>query len=276
MKWEGAIAKALEMAVWALAPVAALGAHQAVRQKVLFLHRYQLVLANADDRTLWTDSIWRLVQLAWEQVQSNARACGVDGISVAHFEKDSQARLLAVKEHLKQGSCQPKPVRRVYIPKPGCSEPERSGDSQPQAARRKSEAKQKRPLGIPTVTDRVVQTATKMVIEPIDRGYGAAQSTLRVPRLPVLARQDQRAHTPVHPSQKHEENEGDAQAVYAAHQQAEHERDSASDAAQAGGVLQLLQARRRRLTDGDGQMGENAFAQHPAQTRLTPWQGTRT
>gem|GEM_PF-3275653 len=62
MKWEGAIARALEMAVWALAPVAALGAHQAVRQKVLFLHRYQLVLANADDRTLWTDSIWRLVE----------------------------------------------------------------------------------------------------------------------------------------------------------------------------------------------------------------------
>jgi len=104
----------------------------------------------------------------------------------------------------------------------------------------------------------------------------AVQSTLRVPRLPVLARQDQRAHTPVHPSQKHEENEGDAQAVYAEHQRAEHERDSASAAAQAGGVLQLLQARRRRLTDGDGQMGENAFAQHPAQTRRTPWQGTRT
>lgn len=89
----------------------------------------------------------RTLQLAWEQVQSNAGACGVDGISVAHFEKDSQARLLAVKEHLKQGRYQPKPVRRVYIPKPGSSE--------------------KRPLGIPTVTDRVVQTATKMVIEPV-------------------------------------------------------------------------------------------------------------
>ena len=89
----------------------------------------------------------RTLQLAWEQVQSNAGACGVDGISVAHFGKDSQTRLLAVKEHLKQGRYQPKPVRRVYIPKPGSSE--------------------KRPLGIPTVTDRVVQTATKMVIEPI-------------------------------------------------------------------------------------------------------------
>ncbi len=89
----------------------------------------------------------RTLQLAWEQVQSNAGACGVDGISVAHFEKDSHKRLLAVKEHLIKGSYQPKPVRRVYIPKPGSSE--------------------KRPLGIPTVTDRVVQTAVKMVIEPI-------------------------------------------------------------------------------------------------------------
>lgn len=89
----------------------------------------------------------RTLQLAWEAVQSNAGACGVDGITVAHFAKDSQARLLAVKEHLKQGSYQPKPVKRVYIPKPGSSE--------------------RRPLGIPTVTDRVVQTALKMVIEPV-------------------------------------------------------------------------------------------------------------
>lgn len=89
----------------------------------------------------------RTLQLAWEQVKSNAGACGVDGITVARFEKDSQTRLLAVKEHLKQGSYQPKPVKRVYIPKPGSSE--------------------KRPLGMPTVTDRVVQTAVKMVIEPV-------------------------------------------------------------------------------------------------------------
>lgn len=89
----------------------------------------------------------RTLQLAWEQVQSNAGACGVDCMTVAHFAKDSQTRLLAVKEHLTKGSYQSKPVRRVYIPKPGSSE--------------------KRPLGIPTVTDRIVQTAVKMVIEPI-------------------------------------------------------------------------------------------------------------
>ena len=89
----------------------------------------------------------RTLELAWAKVQSNAGACGVDGITVSHFAKDSQSRLLVVKEHLKQGTYQPKPVKRVMIPKPGSSE--------------------KRPLGIPTVRDRVVQTAARMAIEPI-------------------------------------------------------------------------------------------------------------
>lgn len=89
----------------------------------------------------------RTLQLAWERVQRNAGACGVDCMTVGHFEKDSQSRLLAVKEHLKSGTYQPKPVKRVQIPKLGSNE--------------------KRPLGIPTVTDRVVQAAVKMVIEPI-------------------------------------------------------------------------------------------------------------
>jgi RNA-directed DNA polymerase len=89
----------------------------------------------------------RTLQLAWEKVQFNAGACGVDGITVGHFAKDSQSRLLAVKEHLRAGTYQPKPVKRVMIPKLGSSE--------------------KRPLGIPTVTDRIVQTATRMAIEPI-------------------------------------------------------------------------------------------------------------
>jgi RNA-directed DNA polymerase len=84
---------------------------------------------------------------AWEKVLFNAGACGVDGITVGRFEKDSQSRLLDVKEHLKKGSYQPKPVKRVYIEKAGSAE--------------------KRPLGIPTVRDRVVQSAIRLVIEPI-------------------------------------------------------------------------------------------------------------
>jgi RNA-directed DNA polymerase len=71
----------------------------------------------------------------------------VDGITIGHFEQNSQSRLLAVNEHLKKGTYQPKPVKRVWIDKPGSAE--------------------KRPLGIPTVTDRIVQTAMRMVIEPI-------------------------------------------------------------------------------------------------------------
>jgi RNA-directed DNA polymerase len=89
----------------------------------------------------------RTLARAWEKVRSNAGACGVDGITVEHFLKDSHHRLLDVKEHLKEGTYQPKPVKRTYIKKPG--------------------SKEKRPLGIPTVRDRVVQSAVRMVIEPI-------------------------------------------------------------------------------------------------------------
>ncbi len=89
----------------------------------------------------------RTLGIAWKKVLANAGACGVDGITVRHFSKDSQSRLLAVNEQLREGRYRPKPIRRVYIPKPGSSE--------------------QRPLGIPTVTDRVVQSALKIVIEPI-------------------------------------------------------------------------------------------------------------
>lgn len=89
----------------------------------------------------------RTLELAWEKVKSNAGACGVDGITIARFAKDSPSRLLAVKEQIERGDYQPKPVKRVWIEKPGSAE--------------------KRPLGIPTVTDRVVQAAVRMVIEPI-------------------------------------------------------------------------------------------------------------
>ena len=44
----------------------------------------------------------RTLGIAWEKVRSNAGACGVDGISVAYFEKDSQSRLLAVRECLRR------------------------------------------------------------------------------------------------------------------------------------------------------------------------------
>ncbi len=92
----------------------------------------------------------RTLSLAWQKVKSNVPLWrdGVDGITEDRFEKDSEARLLAVKEHLKSGTYQPKSVKRKRIPKTG------------------SKGKT-RPLGIPTVTDRVVQQAVRMVLEPI-------------------------------------------------------------------------------------------------------------
>ena len=90
----------------------------------------------------------RTLQLAWGKVLSNAGAWRAWTASRWDApKKDSQIRLLAVKEQLKKSTYQPKPVKRVWIPKPGSAE--------------------KRPLGIPTVTDRVVQTALRMAIEPI-------------------------------------------------------------------------------------------------------------
>jgi hypothetical protein len=47
------------------------------------------------------------LQRAWEKVRRNAGACGVDGITIGHFEQNSQNRLLAVKEHLSKGTYQP-------------------------------------------------------------------------------------------------------------------------------------------------------------------------
>ncbi len=100
----------------------------------------------------------RTLQLAWEKVKSNAGGCGVDEISIKRFAKGSQNRLLAVRAELKQGVYRPQPVKRVWIPKAG--------------------SRETRPLGIPAVVDRVVQTALRMVIEPIfehqfaPRSYG--------------------------------------------------------------------------------------------------------
>lgn len=94
--------------------------------------------------------------LAWAKVQANAGGSGVDRITVDCFAKSCPRGLLDLKEQVRQASYQPLPVKRVWIPKPGTN--------------------QKRPLGIPVVRDRIVQTALRMVIEPIFEHHFAEHS----------------------------------------------------------------------------------------------------
>ena len=120
---------------------------------------FSLIDKVATDRTLG---------IGWQKVQFNAGACGVDGMTVGHFAKDSDKRLLTLREQLREGRYQPQPIRRVHIPKAG--------------------SKERRPLGIPTVRDRIVQSAVKAVIEPIfeskfaPNSYGFYPSLRRVLR----------------------------------------------------------------------------------------------
>jgi RNA-directed DNA polymerase len=100
-----------------------------------------------------------ILRHAYGLARSNAGAPGVDGVSFAQIEEQGlEAWLAGLREDLVSKKYRPDPVRRVMIPKP-------NGGGE-------------RPLGIPTVRDRVVQTAAKLVLEPIfeadfeDNTYG--------------------------------------------------------------------------------------------------------
>ena len=83
---------------------------------------------------------------AWERVRVNRGAAGVDGETVEQFSRHAEERLGKLSVSLQEGTYQPLPVRRVFIPK--------------------SDGR-RRPLGIPAVCDRIVQTALRKVLEPI-------------------------------------------------------------------------------------------------------------
>ena len=87
----------------------------------------------------------RLVWEAYRRVKANRGAAGIDGETLAAFEKDLKGNLYKIWNRMSSGSYFPPPVRLVEIPKA-------SGGT--------------RPLGIPTVADRVAQTVTTMVLEP--------------------------------------------------------------------------------------------------------------
>ena len=108
-----------------------------------------------------SDKVYRadLLQHAWRLVKSNRGAPGIDGVSFADIEAEEGVEqfLAELAAEVKNRTYRPRPVRRVMIPKPDGSQ---------------------RPLGIPTIRDRVVQMAVKLIMEPIfeadfcDGSYG--------------------------------------------------------------------------------------------------------
>lgn len=88
------------------------------------------------------------LEMAWESVKANGGGGGIDNVSIPAFEANAEVELERLHENMKQGTYQPIPVRRILIPKKG-------------------KPKEKRPLGIPAIRDRVCQQALKNRLESI-------------------------------------------------------------------------------------------------------------
>ena len=89
------------------------------------------------------------LRVAHQHVNSNQgrETAGIDGESMSNFNGNLDGNLEELRQLLKTKTFEPTPVRRVYIPKPN--------------------SEKKRPLGIPTLLDRIVQNALRMILEPI-------------------------------------------------------------------------------------------------------------
>lgn len=98
----------------------------------------------------------RNLESAYRKVKRNRGSAGVDHVTIVQFTHHLERNLEILAKSLKDGSYRPQAIRRVWIPKPGSLE--------------------KRPLGIPTVRDRVVQGALRNVLEPIFEREFAAHS----------------------------------------------------------------------------------------------------
>lgn len=88
-----------------------------------------------------------VLSYAYLQVEENYGSAGIDKVTIEMYEKDLSENLACLQKQLLENRYEPSPIKRVYIDKPG--------------------SKAKRPLGIPTVKQRIVENAIKMGIEPI-------------------------------------------------------------------------------------------------------------
>ena len=124
------------------------------RENVRALQRALYVAAKWNGRRKFPalyDRIARpdVLQRAWEQVRRNKGAAGIDGETLKAIEAQGVEQVLTeLRELLESGKYRPQATRRVYIPKPG-------------------RPKERRPLSIPRVRDRILQTAARLVLEPI-------------------------------------------------------------------------------------------------------------
>jgi group II intron reverse transcriptase/maturase len=133
------------------------------RERVQILQRKLYLSAKQDTRRkfyILYDKVFLDYILAesWQRVKSRGGSAGIDGQDFADIERDGvEQYLTTLKEELRTRTYKPSAVKRVYIPKP-------NGEQ--------------RPLGIPTIKDRIAQMACKLVIEPIfeaefeDSSYG--------------------------------------------------------------------------------------------------------
>lgn len=105
----------------------------------------------------------RTLEAAFQRVKANDGAAGVDHVTCARYERRLEANLTELSEQLRTGTYRPQPIRRHWSAKPGTRE--------------------QRPLGIPTVRDRIVQTALRFVLEPIfERDFAAGSYGFRPDR----------------------------------------------------------------------------------------------
>jgi RNA-directed DNA polymerase len=121
-------------------------------EESVWTERMLTALENGVKGGVWfslIDKVWSPanLQAAFTRVKTNGGGSGVDQITVAKFERDLNRHLERLSKELREGTYRPQAIRRAWIPKPG--------------------SRELRPLGIPTVRDRVVQTALRAVLEPI-------------------------------------------------------------------------------------------------------------